>query len=58
MVVGGSPGTPVVAVTQVANTRSRHLLESIGIVLLHETEEHGARRYVYTLAAPPGKQAR
>lgn len=41
-------GGPVVAVTQAANTRSRRLLESVGMVLLDEIEEHGARQCLYT----------
>lgn len=41
-------GGPVVAVTQAANTRSRRLLESIGMVLLDEVEERGALQCLYT----------
>ncbi|MGW3930390.1 GNAT family N-acetyltransferase [Streptomyces microflavus] len=40
-------GGPVVAVTQAANTRSRRLLESLGMVLLDEFDEHGARQCLY-----------
>lgn len=41
-------GGPVVAVTQAANVRSRRLLESVGMVLVDEVDEHGARQCVYT----------
>ncbi|MCQ1577174.1 GNAT family N-acetyltransferase [Streptomyces parvus] len=41
-------GGPVIAVTQAANTRSRHLLESIGMVVLDEVIEHGARQCLYS----------
>jgi RimJ/RimL family protein N-acetyltransferase len=41
-------GGPVVAVTQSANRASRRLLESIGMVLVDEIEEHGALQCLYT----------
>ncbi|MER8118993.1 hypothetical protein [Streptomyces sp. NPDC094031] len=41
-------GGPVVTVTQAANTRSRRLLESLGMVLVDELDEHGARQCLYT----------
>lgn len=41
-------GGPVVAVTQAENLRSRRLLESVGMVLVDELDEHGARQCLYT----------
>ncbi|MFJ9580931.1 GNAT family N-acetyltransferase [Streptomyces sp. NPDC101191] len=41
-------GGPLVAVTQAANTRSRRLLESVGMVLVDQFDEHGARQCLYT----------
>lgn len=41
-------GGPVIAVTQAANIRSRRLLESIGMVLVDELDERGARQCLYT----------
>ncbi|MEU6350135.1 GNAT family N-acetyltransferase [Streptomyces sp. NPDC047072] len=41
-------GGPVVAVTQQANVASRRLLESIGMELVEEIEEHGERQCIYT----------
>ncbi|MEU4077639.1 GNAT family N-acetyltransferase [Streptomyces venezuelae] len=41
-------GGPLVAVTQAANARSRRLLESLGMVLVDELDEHGSRQCVYT----------
>ncbi|MCX4827028.1 GNAT family N-acetyltransferase [Streptomyces sp. NBC_01142] len=41
-------GGPLVAVTQAANVRSRRLLESVGMVLVDEFDEHGARQCLYT----------
>ncbi|MET9777989.1 GNAT family N-acetyltransferase [Streptomyces sp. NPDC006367] len=46
-------GGPVVAVTQAANARSRGLLESLGMILIDELDEHGSRQCVYT---PGGDQ--
>ncbi|MFI6528174.1 GNAT family N-acetyltransferase [Streptomyces uncialis] len=46
-------GGPVVAVTQASNARSRRLLESLGMVLVDELDEYGARQCVYT---PGGDQ--
>jgi RimJ/RimL family protein N-acetyltransferase len=46
-------GGPVVAVTQKANTASRRLLESIGMTLVDEFEEHGEPQCLYT---PSGDQ--
>ncbi|WP_246095961.1 hypothetical protein [Streptomyces botrytidirepellens] len=42
----------MVAVTHAANARSRRLLESVGMVLVEEYDEHGARQCLYT---PGGK---
>ncbi|MCL3999176.1 GNAT family N-acetyltransferase, partial [Streptomyces lavenduligriseus] len=48
------PGAgPLVAVTQKANTRSRRVLEVIGMTVIDEFDEHGARQCVYT---PAGDQ--
>ncbi|MEW1760523.1 GNAT family N-acetyltransferase [Streptomyces cyaneofuscatus] len=44
-------GGPLVAVTQAANARSRRLLESLGMVLVDELDEHGSRQCVYTPAS-------
>lgn len=41
-------GGPLVAVTQAANTRSRRLLESVGMVLVDQFDEHGALQCLYT----------
>ena len=41
---------PLVAVTQTANAASRRLLESIGMKLLDEFEEHGEQQCLYTPA--------
>ncbi|WP_432137187.1 GNAT family N-acetyltransferase [Streptomyces sp. bgisy154] len=41
-------GGPVVAVTQAANTASRRLLESLGMVLVDELEEFGEQQCLYT----------
>jgi len=42
---------PLVAVTQRANTRSRHLLESLGMILLEDgLQEYGALQCLYTSA--------
>ncbi|MFJ6438716.1 GNAT family N-acetyltransferase [Streptomyces sp. NPDC091416] len=46
-------GGPVVAVTQATNTGSRRLLESIGMMLVDEFEEHGQAQCLYT---PAGDQ--
>ncbi|MGW1615651.1 GNAT family N-acetyltransferase [Streptomyces sp. NPDC002285] len=46
-------GGPVVAVTRTANTRSRRLLESIGMTLVDKFEEHGHPQCLYT---PVGDQ--
>ncbi|MFE2271440.1 GNAT family N-acetyltransferase [Streptomyces lavendulae] len=46
-------GGPLVAVTQKANTASRRMLEAIGMTLVDELDEHGARQCVYT---PAGDQ--
>ncbi|WP_051779988.1 GNAT family N-acetyltransferase [Streptomyces sp. NRRL S-241] len=49
------PGAgPLVAVTQKANTGSCRLLEAIGMTVVDELDEHGARQCVYT---PAGDQA-
>ncbi|MFD9292573.1 GNAT family N-acetyltransferase [Streptomyces sp. NPDC060030] len=46
-------GGPLVAVTQKANTASRRMLEAIGMTVLDEFDEHGARQCLYT---PTGDQ--
>lgn len=46
-------GGPVVAVTQTANTGSRRLLESVGMTLVDQFEEHGQPQCLYT---PAGDQ--
>jgi RimJ/RimL family protein N-acetyltransferase len=46
-------GGPMVAVTQAANAGSRRLLESIGMTLVDEFEEHGQPQCLYT---PAGDQ--
>ncbi|TGB03229.1 GNAT family N-acetyltransferase [Streptomyces sp. MZ04] len=43
-------GGPLIAVTQAANIRSRRLLESIGMIMVDEFDEHGAHQCLYTLA--------
>ncbi|GGS28847.1 hypothetical protein GCM10010269_79460 [Streptomyces humidus] len=46
-------GGPLVAVTQKANLASRRMLESIGMTVVDEIDEHGARQCLYT---PAGDQ--
>ncbi|MFD7919750.1 GNAT family N-acetyltransferase [Streptomyces sp. NPDC059740] len=46
-------GGPMVAVTQTANAASRRLLESIGMRLVDQFEEHGEQQCLYT---PAGDQ--
>ncbi|MGD1220475.1 GNAT family N-acetyltransferase [Streptomyces krungchingensis] len=46
-------GGPLVAVTQEANRASRRMLEAIGMTVVDEFDEHGARQVLYT---PAGDQ--
>lgn len=46
-------GGPLVAVTQKTNIPSRRMLESIGMTMVDEFDEHGARQCLYT---PAGDQ--
>ncbi|WP_159045405.1 GNAT family N-acetyltransferase [Streptomyces sp. H036] len=43
-------GGPLVAVTQKANTASCRMLEAIGMIVIDELDEHGARQCLYTPA--------
>ncbi|MEU0221658.1 GNAT family N-acetyltransferase [Streptomyces sp. NPDC006265] len=43
-------GGPLVAVTQKANLASCRMLESIGMIVVDEFDEHGARQCLYTSA--------
>lgn len=47
-----SPDPSIVAVTQVANTRSRRLLEGLGMRRSRTFEEFGEPQAMYTLTAP------
>ncbi|WP_285660935.1 GNAT family N-acetyltransferase [Actinorhabdospora filicis] len=47
-----SPDPSIIAVTQVANTRSRGLLESLGMRRVETFEEFGEPQAMYALTAP------